>query len=555
LERTFNQLTSVRVEKSRNLIGFFSDREKEVELIANSNKFYKIFEETTSSNQSKIELIEFLESFLSTNDYYNKIIIINKNNLSLVIDKNNRITNYLFQNSDTSEESRNSIKVAQSVMKENISLYDDYITETDGSISFIISQPIIYKNEYLGVLLFKIKTSGINNIMLTKGKLGGLGKTGESYIVGNDSLLRTSSRFKKNSVKNILVNTEAVKQALYNHSGSRILRDYRNIEVLSSFAPLNIKNLRWAIVAEIDKEEALQPVYNLRNSIVLLCIILSIFIFGLVYWGSSKLTNPVISLNEAANKISQGDYNIRLERKSNDEIGELITSFNKMAKDLYAQSELLKKEKLLRISSVLDAQEKERQRLSRDLHDGLGQMMLAVKIKLEQIQNKGLENSESRLNEAIELLKSSITEIRTISNNLMPNVLANFGLKEGIKRLCLDFESNSGIRFDFNCEDFEDTKLEPKIQIYIFRIIQELLNNIIKHSSAQRASLNISQSDSHFAIQISDNGTGFDISQKNSGNGINNIIERTELLGGEIKFESELSKGTKVFLKIPVKYE
>lgn len=555
LERTFNQLTSVRVEKSRNLISFFSDREKEVELIANSNKFYKIFEDFSSSNQTKIELIEFLKSFLSMNDYYNKIIIINKNNQSLVIDKSNPLTNYVFQNSDTSEESRNSIKVAQSVMKENISLYDDYITETDGSISFIISQPILYNDEYLGVLLFKIKTSGINSIMLTEGELSGLGKTGESYIVGNDSLLRTSSRFKKNSIKNILVNTEAVRQALSNHSGSKILRDYRKIEVLSSFAPLNIKNLRWAIVAEIDKEEALQPIYNLRNSIVLLCIILSIFIFGLVYWGSAKLTNPVISLNEAANKISQGDYNIRLERKSNDEIGELITSFNNMAKVLQVQSEQLKKEKLLRISSVLDAQEKERQRLSRDLHDGLGQMLLATKIKIEQIVNKEPKKNENNFNEAIELLKNSISEIRTISNDLMPTVLSNFGLKEGIKRLCFDFESNSGIHFDFNCEVFDDTKLESKIQIYIFRIIQELLNNILKHSTAEKASLNINSSDSILNIQISDSGKGFDISQKNSGNGINNIIERTELLGGDIKFDSEISKGTKVFLKIPVKYE
>lgn len=554
IERTFNQLTSVRVEKSKNLISFFNDREKEVKLIASANNFSTIFKKNISPTDTTIEQIEFLKSFLSNNDYFNKIILISKDYESFEI-QNNKIISFSFQRADTNIEFQNSIRIAKSVMKEKTTLYDDYSIESDGSISFIIAQPIINNNDCIGVILFKIRTSSINQIMFTEGELSGLGKTGESYIVGTDSLLRTSSRFKKNSIKSIEVQTRAVRNALSNQSGSAILRDYRNIEVLSSFSPVIIKNLKWALIAEIDKEEALQPVYNLRNSIVLLCLIVSIFIFGFVYWGSAKLTNPVISLNEAANKISKGDYNIRIETNSNDEIGELITSFNNMAKVLQVQAEQLKKEKLLRISSVLDAQEKERQRLSRDLHDGLGQMLLATKIRIEQIINKEPKKNETRFNEAIELLKNSISEIRTISNDLMPTVLANFGLKEGIKRLCLDVGNNSGIDFDFSCDSFDDQKLEPKIQIYIFRIIQELLNNILKHSSAEKASLNIYSSDSILNIQISDNGTGFDISQKNSGNGINNIIERTELLGGEIKFESEISKGTNVFLKIPLKYE
>ncbi len=551
IERTFNQLTSVRVEKSKILLSFFADREKEIELIANSSNFFEMTKDVFSSKLFKVEYIEFLQSFLYTNGYYTSIIIINKDNHLLKVDKNSQDYHNLFQNSEKDKFYQDYLKNTKSYREEDIILYD-YITENDGNISFFISKPIINKHNYLGLLLFKINISEINKIMQTEGELSGLGKTGESYIVGSDYLLRTSSRFKINSIKKIRVNTEAVKQALSNQSGHKILKDYRNIEVLSSFAPINIKNIKWAIVAEIDKEEALQPVYNLRNSIVILCIIVSIFIFGFVYWGSSKLTNPIISLNEAANKISQGEYNIQLESYSNDEIGELIVSFNKMAKDLFAQSELLKKEKLFRVSSVLDAQENERQRLSRDLHDGLGQMLLAVKIKLEQIQNKGFDHSEKLLSEAIVLLKNSISEIRTISNNLMPNVLANFGLKEGIKRLCFDFESTTNINFDINCEEFNDTKLEPRIQIYIFRIIQELINNIVKHSSADYVIIQIKSTKPYLEIFISDNGIGFDLSKKNSGNGINNIKERTELLGGEIMFESKLSKGTKVILKIPV---
>jgi len=429
----------------------------------------------------------------------------------------------------------------------------DYIPLNDSNLVFYIGAPIYdtFEQVMRGIIIFELPILQINKIMNTDNDKNGLGKTGEAYIVGNDFLLRTSSRFKENSIKSVTVKTTATINAFSNKVGVSLMKDYRNIEVLSSYSPLNISGLKWAILAEMDREEALQQIYDLRNSIVILCIIVSIFIFGLVYLGSMKLTTPIILLKDAATKISEGKYNVRVNLKSNDEMGELITSFNNMAEQLSLQSEQIVKDKLLRISSVIDAQEQERQRLSRDLHDGLGQMLLAVKIKLEQLKNYDIEKLKINMSDALELLKNSISEIRTISNDLTPTVLANFGLEDSIKKLCRDCLGTANITFDLKCEGLATVKLNAKKQIYIFRIIQEIINNITKHSAASSVQISIFTLNDMIEFNISDNGKGFDLNYTNKGNGLNNIMERCELMNGICNIESNENHGTSFRITIP----
>jgi len=257
-------------------------------------------------------------------------------------------------------------------------------------------------------------------------------------------------------------------------------------------------------------------------------------------------------LKDAATKISKGDYGTRVKNNNNDEIGELIDSFNNMAEQLSIQSKQIEQDKLLRISSVIDAQENERQRLSRDLHDGLGQMLLAVKMKLEQAKKSSNEKNISTITEAIELIKNTIAEIRTISNDLMPTVLANFGLTEGLNKLCRDSLQNSSIDFDFICNNLENINFDEKEQIYIFRIIQEIVNNIIKHSNAKEAQIKIFNENDTLNIIVKDNGMGFDSTLNKSGNGLKNILERTKLLNGSLLINSIINQGTTIQISIPI---
>ncbi|OGU56177.1 MAG: hypothetical protein A2X64_08690 [Ignavibacteria bacterium GWF2_33_9] len=552
IKRTFDQLTSVRVEKSKNLFAFFHERDSEVLFLSNyiENEFKK------SNTSNILNVIEskngIVESFLNKKVYFNKVIIIFNNNVYEIDNKS--VSEYELSSYDKKNRFAKIMTTLDKSENADSLIYDDDYTVENGSISFIIAKRFALPDKKELQLYFQISSNYINSIMSTEGDMSGLGKTGETYIVGGDYLLRTSSRFKENSIKNIEVKTIASMRAMVNESSTKIIKDYRSVEVLSSFAPLHLKNLKWAVIAEIDKKEALVAVYNLRNSIVILCLVLSLFIFGFVYLGSLKITNPVKQLSEAANKISEGEFNVIIENKSNDEIGELINSFNNMARVLFVQSEQLNKEQLLRISYVLDAQEKERQRLSRDLHDGLGQMLLAAKLKLEQMASSDFEKAQKHLNGALEIMKETVNEIRTISNDLMPSVLSNFGLGEGIKRLCKDFEKDSGIAFNFDCTNLDKIDIPEKSQLYIFRIVQELMNNILKHSQAKNASLRFTFDGNFLTIQVNDDGIGFDTSNIDFGNGINNIMERTELLYGRIKVSSKPSQGTEVLINIPVKY-
>ncbi len=551
LERTYNQLTSVRVEKAKHIERFFDDRINEIQIIINTNSLNEIMNTNLNSN---IEL-DYLQKFLNFSKYYNKIFLI-KSNLEILSIKTNSTIENQFSNDNNLIKNNYLDSLVEKIIQAKKVVIQDFKIRKDGSISFYIGSPVFSSDndKLLGFIVFEIVPSNINNIMYDVNKNNGLGKSGESYIVGNDLLLRTSSRFKENSIKNIRVNTIATRNSFRLQSGTEIIKDYRNIEVLSSYAPFNYNNLKWAVIAEIDKEEALEPIYDLRNSIIILCLIVSIFIFGLVYFGSTKLTTPIIMLKDAATKISKGDYDIRVNNKNNDEIGELIDAFNNMAEQLSIQSKQIEQDKLLRISSVIDAQENERQRLSRDLHDGLGQMLLAVKMKLEQAKKSSNEKNTSSIAEAIELIKNTIAEIRTISNDLMPTVLANFGLAEGLTKLCRDSLQNPLIKFNYECNNLEDIKLDEKEQIYIFRIIQELMNNIIKHSNSTEAQIKIYFENDTLNILVNDNGMGFDSSLNKSGNGLKNILERTKLLSGSLLINSIINQGTTIQITIPVQY-
>jgi len=315
---------------------------------------------------------------------------------------------------------------------------------------------------------------------------------------------------------------------------------------------VNIEGLNWVILAEIDEQEAMIPVYAIRNSILLISIIIAASVFVFAFVISKRITMPLKRLQKASEQIGTGNYDTRLTVSSKDEIGSLTDTFNDMASRLKKQNEELEEEKTKRVSSLIDGQEIERQRLSRDLHDSLGQSILAVKIKLEQAKNASAEKNQQIIFETRELLKNTIQEIRNISNNLMPPVLEAFGIEHGLKNLCKDTTENTGIKISFTTENIP-VSLDPRLQIYLYRISQEAINNITKHSSATLASVKISFCRDCISLNIADNGKGFEV-QKNTGNGngIMNMKERVQLLRGECKILSSPGKGTRINIEIPV---
>jgi methyl-accepting chemotaxis protein len=157
--------------------------------------------------------------------------------------------------------------------------------------------------------------------------------------------MRSQSRFVDNSVMKIVVKTPAADSAIAGKSGITIIDDYRGISVLSSYSPLNIPGLDWAILSEIDYSEAMKPIRSIETRILLITSIISILTFIITYLISKKITKPINRITSVINAIGSGKLSERNRIGANDEIGELADSINVMASKLQDQEIELEKEK------------------------------------------------------------------------------------------------------------------------------------------------------------------------------------------------------------------
>ena len=210
---------------------------------------------------------------------------------------------------------------------------------------------------------------------------------------------------------------------------------------------------------------------------------------------------------------------------------------------------------------IIQAQENERQRMSREIHDGPAQMMANLVVKTEyteRLMDKDSDKAKKEMQFLKDNLRDSLKATRKIIYDLMPMSLDDLGLVPTIKKLIDDHERNHDIRIKFK-KDIHCEITVPIINLTVFRVIQEGFNNIAKHSKCNEASLQLKISDKEVYILIEDDGVGFDPSDVGSrasvesGFGLYNIRERIDYLEGEFEVKSKRGKGTILLAKIPLK--
>ncbi len=209
---------------------------------------------------------------------------------------------------------------------------------------------------------------------------------------------------------------------------------------------------------------------------------------------------------------------------------------------------------------IIKAQEDERQRVARDIHDGPAQLMSNVVLKAEiceRMIDVDLAKAREELQSLKKIVRESLQDVRKIIYNLRPMSLDDLGLIPTLQRYIMTFQEDTGISVSFRTRGASD-EIKPVISLTVFRIVQEAINNIIKHSGAKNVSISLEFLEKSLKLYIYDDGSGFDTEKQksktedmSSGFGLLGIKERIELLGGALNIISELGKGTRLNIAIP----
>lgn len=435
---------------------------------------------------------------------------------------------------------------------------------------------------------YRVAFKDVQNIDRILQERSGMGQTGESYIVGDDFRLRTRSRFITNKLPyEIKCKTEGVLSALKDEKGHAIILDYRGKEVYSAFHSIKISHINWVILSEIDTEEALSPLYVLRKKLLIILLGVFILAFMLSIILAKFITKPVIKMKTYLDLMSKGNYqflltkdtvgseiemmyealdqmlikirstinfskeigdnNLDAEYKligSNDTLGESLLSMRQRLRTAQ-EAESIKQKELKR--AIVTGQEKERLRLSKDLHDGLGPMLTQLKLL---IQSQSLPNEKKE--ELKQIIDDTVSEVRRMTFNLMPQSLLDFGLIKALQNLVIMLKPISKARIEFIYHSRPNTsKLAEDISISLFRIAQECLNNGIKHAQATQIIFVITDQGDNLNLYYSDDGKGFTKNLVSGGSGLRNMQTRVDVLDG--KFDIDTGKeGTNIDITIPL---
>lgn len=321
----------------------------------------------------------------------------------------------------------------------------------------------------------------------------GLGQSGEIYIVDQDRKIRSTSRH-LNDRKAILVQNNSVTLAEKGKTGVHEVLDYRGVEVLSAYTPFRYDQLNYVLLSEIDKDEVLAPLKKLFPGILLLCGLLCCLTLAFAFFSTRKIMGLIETM-----RVQINNFHIRL----------------------------------------INTMEEEKKRISYNLHDGVGQILTALKWGITQKQ------PEPQLKE---LCDDAFREIRSISDNLMPAVLTEFGFFSAIREYLTKQENFFGIKTTYRYSDqLTANAFREGMDVNLYRMIQELIHNTIRHGKAKSISLVLLKENDNLQLRYEDDGTGMpDLSP------MPRVLHyRSELMGASVK-RAEMSPGLVYEFTIPL---
>jgi signal transduction histidine kinase len=272
------------------------------------------------------------------------------------------------------------------------------------------------------------------------------------------------------------------------------------------------------------------------------------------------LTRPVRQLVEATEAVRRGDYSPRVGRWADDDLGELADAFNVMTADLAAADAERQEREQMRafyLRQIIAAQEEERKRIARELHDETGQALASLMVGLRNVEDApSADELHARVADLRGVASATLESVRRLALELRPSVLDDLGLAAALRRYAADYTARFRIPVEVHITGLDGQRLAPTVETAIYRIVQEALTNVAKYARATHVSVLLERRDDQLTTIIEDDGCGFDAEKvlragaAENRLGIYGMRERAELIGGTLTVESQTGCGTTVYVRI-----
>ena len=217
--------------------------------------------------------------------------------------------------------------------------------------------------------------------------------------------------------------------------------------------------------------------------------------------------------------------------------------------------QLQQEKQLVATNSILKGQEEERTRVARDLHDGLGGLLSGIKLTLNSVKGNVIlpESSAFAFSRALTQLDGAISEMRRVAHSMMPETLVRFGLLDALSDFCDGINESGHLKINIQTFGFSK-RLESSVEIVLYRIVQELINNVIKYAEASEVQVQLTHIGQQVSLTVEDNGKGFDVEilKNKKGAGLQNVKARVDYLNGKLDIQSKPNEGTSVLVEIVV---
>ncbi|MFN8454213.1 MAG: cache domain-containing protein [Anaerolineae bacterium] len=310
----------------------------------------------------------------------------------------------------------------------------------------------------------------------------------------------------------------------------------------------------WGLVIGEPWAQVVEPAQNALRPVAIVLVAGLIAVAAFVSLGVQVVTDPIQNLVVQTRQVAAGDYDAQVSLSKIKEIRELGTAFNEMVEQIGKYRAGLRQY----VADITQTQEDERKRIARELHDDTVQSLIAISQRIELIKGILDEPGEarSRLGELRTMVTGAIDSVRQFSRDLRPLALEDLGLLAAMQYLVNQLIQQEGIEVHFECEGTPEG-LPTDMEVAIYRILQEALNNVKKHAEATEVNVLVQFAARQIILMVQDNGRGFDVPEaitdfaSRGSFGVMGLQERAQLFGGTVEVESKLNEGTTMRLTMP----